>query len=483
MTNREWLRRLQNTNRDELFNYGLIDFIEISRDAFLAPRTIKMLDLLKTTPYMSAELLFDLYVLAFVYRETEHFEEIVAGGLFPLLKYLPGNDAFSVTEYTSENTNPCQEEAASTKRPRRIQLDPLGGRLFDLKKEARGFVTRMRKIFTRFSSSKIRRKQPKNESVFSRIYEKERTSKCSVRYLLHDEARKNQLTYESLRRGYYRWKNGLRENLSMGSAWPSDEFLKFCAFVSLKYVPEHADSHYYFLCEEPSIETRQIYNALHEVIKKQSRKDQLKKEYDKILADCCGKEKEAKLRALAGKNYLPAINELFFFLAPRYQEPYRIRAAILGDVKSQKELKWQAVGIYDLKLEVASQNRLRVAEISDFLSGAPIKPRTILHFINFQINTNADEWKKIGSNFKKITFLPPEYIPFRIQQIRDPRWETISMPATMKNYNLLMQNVDSLGIYSITVCFSSRHSSRQEQMTFDILRIYGSSENSNVKKS
>ena len=70
MTNREWLRKLQKTNREELCTYGLKDFIEISRGAFLTPRMIKMLDLLKTTSYMSADLLFDLYVLAFVYRAT-----------------------------------------------------------------------------------------------------------------------------------------------------------------------------------------------------------------------------------------------------------------------------------------------------------------------------------------------------------------------------------------------------------------------------
>ena len=482
MTNREWLRKLQKTNREELCTYGLKDFIEISRGAFLTPRMIKMLDLLKTTSYMSADLLFDLYVLAFVYRATARFEEIVVGGHFPLLKYLPENDSFSVVEYARENTDLNYKDAAPMEQLHRIQLDPLSGKLFDLKKEARGFATRMRKVFGRFSSSKFRRKQPKNESVFSRIYERERTSKCAVCDLLRKEAKKNRITYESLRRGYYRWKNGIRENLLVGGEWPSDEFLKFCAFVSVKYVPENAKGEYYFLCEEPSVETHQIYNALHEVMKNQSHEIQLKKEYDKIMADYRGKEKEARLRQLVRKNYLPAFKEFFSFIATRYKEPYLVRAAILGDVESQKKLKWQASGIHDLKLEVASQNRLRVAEITDFLSGGPIKPRTILRSIKFQTNTNAEEWKNIRSRFKQIIVLPPEYIPFPVQPIENPQWETVSMPATIKNFNLLMQNVNSLGVFRIIVCFSSRHNSRQEQKDFDVFRIYDSSENSNIQK-
>lgn len=474
MNNRDWLRKLQKTTRDELCNYDLKDFIEISRNAFLTPRMIKILDLLKTTSYMSADLLFHLYVLSFVYRETSHFEEIVTGGLFPLLKYVPETDSFAVIVYAEGSINPKPMGDEPNEQHRPIQLNPLSGKLFDLNKEARGFVTRMRSIYNRLLSSKTRRKQPKNEQIFSRIYERERTSKCTVCNLLHDEAKKKGTTYESLRRGYYRWKKEKRENLSGDRSWPSDEFLKFCAFVSVKYVPENANSQYYFLCEEPSVETRQIYNSLHEVMKNQSRDVQLKREYDKAIADYHGQEKEAMLRLLAGKNYLPAIKELFCFIAPRYRMPFRVRAAILGDAESQKILRWQARGLCDLRLEVASQNRIRVAEITDSLSGVPIKPRSIIRSIKFQINTNTEEWEKIRSGFKQITFLPPEYITFQIHPIKDPRWETISMPATTRNFNLLMQNVDSLEVFSIIVCFSSRHNSRQEQKTVDIFRIYSS---------
>ena len=194
-----------------------------------------------------------------------------------------------------------------------------------------------------------------------------------------------------------------------------------------------------------------------------------------------GKEREARLRTLIRKNYLRAIERIFEIIAPRYREPYYIRAAILGHTGSQKKLKWQAVGLCDLKLEVASQNRLRVAEITDLPSGIPIKPRTILHTIKFQINTNTDEWRKIRSNFKRIKILPQEYIPFCIQPIENACWETISMPATTKNYNLLMQNVDSLRVYRIFVCFSSRHNTRQEQKEFDIFRIYSPPEKNQQK--
>ena len=480
MVDREWLRKLQKTDRNKLCKYNLKDFIEISQSAFLSSRVIKMLDLLKTASYMSADLLFDFYVLAYVYRETEHFEEIVTGGVVPLLKSLSDkNDSFSVRNYARKNIKQIFKEIRQTKQ-KTIQADLLSGKLSELSKNALEFVNRMRKLFTRFSSSKIKRKQPKNESIFNRIYERERTSKCPVCDLLRKEAKKKQISYAALRRGYYRWKNGIRENLPVNQAWPSDGFLKFCAFISVKYVPEKSDSQYYFLCEEPGVETNQIYNALHETMKNQSCKDQLQAEYDEAMT-YFGKEREARLRPLIRKNYLPAFERLFELVAPRYKEPYFIRAAILGDTESQKKLKWQAVGLCDLRLEVASQNRLRVAGITDLPSGIPIKPRTILRSIKFQINTNTDEWRNIRSKFKRITILPPEYIPFYIQPIENPCWETISMPATTKNFSLLMQNVDSLRLYRIFVCFSSRHNTRQEQKEFDIFRVYSPPEKNQQK--
>lgn len=471
MVDREWLRKLQKTNRNELCKYNLKDFIEISQKAFLSQRVIKMLELLKTVSYMSVDLFFDLYVLAYVYRETEHFEEIVTGGFVPLLTSVPEkNDSFAVRNYTEKDLKQISKDFSQIEQ-KLIQADPLAGKLSDLSKQARGFVVRMRKIYTRFTSSKIKRKQPKNESIFSSIYERERTSNCTVGDLLRKEAKKKQISYAALRRGYYRWKNGIRENLPVNQTWPSDEFLKFCAFISVKYVPEKSNSQYYLLYEEPGIETRQIYNALHETMKNQSCKDQLQAEYDEAMT-YFGKEREARLRPLIRKNYLPAFERLFELIAPRYKDPYYIRAAILGDTESQKKLKWQAVGLCDLKLEVASQNRLRVAGITDLPSGIPIKPRTILRAIKFQINTNTDEWRNIRSKFKRITILPAEYILFYPQQIENPCWETISMPATTQNFSLLMQNVDTLRIYRIFVCFTSRHNSRQEQKEFDIFRIY-----------
>ena len=103
MTDREWLRKLQKTDRKELCKYTLKDFIEISQSAFLTSRVIKMLNLLKTASYMSADLLFDFYVLAYVYRETEHFEEIMTKGLFPLLKYSPENDNVDIAAIANDN--------------------------------------------------------------------------------------------------------------------------------------------------------------------------------------------------------------------------------------------------------------------------------------------------------------------------------------------------------------------------------------------
>ena len=235
-------------------------------------------------------------------------------------------------------------------------------RLSGLEVKAEKLREKMRKLFSEFSAARIKRKVHKNESIFRKIYERERTSKCNVAEILKHEANQIGITSESLRRGYYRWK---REDGRKGFSyrgWPSDAFLKFCAFISVKYEEEASGSNSYILYEMPDIETHEIYTKLNEAIKNHWRNFRFKNEFDKASACKDIKKKETLLRKLANKNYLPAIKGYVTLIGipDSARQAYLRRAAILGDPEAIKELHWQALGLRDWSLKIASQNRLRV---------------------------------------------------------------------------------------------------------------------------
>ena len=79
MNSTAWIKKLQNMDRHTLCSYKLSEFITNSRSAFLSSEVIMMLDELEKSTYIKKDQLADLYVLAFVYRNTAHFEEIVKG--------------------------------------------------------------------------------------------------------------------------------------------------------------------------------------------------------------------------------------------------------------------------------------------------------------------------------------------------------------------------------------------------------------------
>ena len=87
MVNQDWVKQLQSTPLKKLSRYTVSDYIKICRSSFLKPTVIEMLDKLKQNPEMDDLFLADMYILAFVYRNTSRFEAIVKGGKFdpPLL--------------------------------------------------------------------------------------------------------------------------------------------------------------------------------------------------------------------------------------------------------------------------------------------------------------------------------------------------------------------------------------------------------------
>ena len=160
-------------------------------------------------------------------------------------------------------------------------------------------------------------------------------------------------------------------------------------------------------------------------------------------------------------------------LSPRMQKSYLIRAAILGDEEIQQSQGWQANGFRNLKLEVCSRNMLRVTEILDLVSGSPIEPMSILEFIKFPMITNSEEWFKIYDSFKncKITPLESNFpVYYSPNTNKTVIWETVSIKATAYNFNILMQNANSLLLNHVEVCFSSQHNKKATTVNAELFR-------------
>ena len=97
---------------------------------------------------------------------------------------------------------------------------------------------------------------------------------------------------------------------------------------------------------------------------------------------------------------------------------------------------------------------------------------TILRSIKFQIDINSDVWQDLRPKLKKVKVSSLEYYVFLFGNTQNSCWRTVSMAATAKNYNLLMQNVNSLGLFHLLICFSSRHDRKQEEICVAIARPY-----------
>ena len=474
MNSTAWIKKLQNMDRHTLCSYKLSEFITNSRSAFLSSEVIMMLDELEKSTYIKKDQLADLYVLAFVYRNTAHFEEIVKGNHIspPLL--------ISFDDQNEKDCNLPEKEQGdildliiSLNGEKNGKARLFMDKLSNLSKEAEYFREKMRVIFEKYLKSK-NREITQHEKKFIKVYRKEVTEKCNVSQLLKEVKPKDE-GYEAFRRRYYRWKNDLENLPCFDSKWPTDEFLWFCAFLSVKYTQETYKCNFFILDEVPGIEVNQIYRALHRSMQGRIRNNLLEMtmNYTVKMDNKYSKDKEKRLRQLARKNYLPAIKEYIKMLSPRMQKSYLIRAAILGDEEIQQSQGWQANGFRNLKLEVCSRNMLRVTEILDLVSGSPIEPMSILEFIKFPMITNSEEWFKIYDSFKncKITPLESNFpVYYSPNTNKTVIWETVSIKATAYNFNILMKNANSLLLNHVEVCFSSQHNKKATTVNAELFR-------------
>lgn len=437
------ISKLQTIGIKELKRYSVYDFIKICSTYLLKDEVVKILD--EARRKFDAQMMQDFYILAFVYRETSFFQNImnaIKKSLFP--DEAEENKTLNI-EDESLNPHPFWTKIVATPSLADIQLKALH--------EDAAFMMRKIKRLKEdcFSSA---RKSCKHYNIYKKIYDKEILKDCNVKEQLQKISAKENLSFSALKRGYYRWKNDFIGNTLSGSGWPSDAFNEFCALLSVVYLPEdkYAKEIRYILYEGPGLEVYQLRATLKEIANTSQKNNQFKERYINFQNDSDISARESGMKELAGQNYLPAVKYCSSNLSDRAKEKYKLQAAILGDVDLQKERQWQAKGFSDLKMEICYKNQIKLATAIQLFSGAFIKQGTIIKSIDFEADIIKKEIAELMEFLEKPLIEEPEY--FVLKKVQD--WKKISVKASVKNIDILMKYANFLP-ENIQIVFSSHH--------------------------
>jgi hypothetical protein len=302
------------------------------------------LNALAKNPEIDKPFLWNLYILAFVYRNTSRFEAIVTE-----CQLLQVHERKQENESAANDSNPFIKAATNLPTLREYKI-------LNLRNETASLENRVSQLAKNLTSSFVG-PQCKRYEVYKSVYNKSLSAKCNVTELLKKISVEQNLTYESLRRGYFRWKNDYASSFIMGETWPTAEFNYFCALLSVVFLPDNqASPPLFYLNESIIFEVTRLRKALRESSQDIFMNERLKQQYDKLNEDQKNTpQKQKKMIELAGKNYLPAVQYCRGNSSSRHGRKYWLQSAILGDTNAQKHCQWKAAGLQDIKLEVASE--------------------------------------------------------------------------------------------------------------------------------
>lgn len=465
MIYKDWIRQLQTTPYSKISQYTVGDYLWICRLSLLKPTVIALLDKLRENPEVEDQFLVDLYILAFVYRKTSRFEAIVKGGKFdpPLLPDYASKD-YSVPEKENESvedmTNPFFKTTSELLSPR--------AKISQLRAEANRFREKISKLAESCLDGSSTKYQCKKDKIYRKIYNQSLAVRCNIAEVIRKIADEQNMTYESLHRGYYRWLSANVTNLNAMKGWPTAEFNYFCALLSVVYLPDdpQASTPLYILSEGIIWEVNLLRKALRECFVNDDKGELLKKRYDRAKTEKDRKLKEQQMIKLARENYLPAVKECISLLDKKFQEKYSRQAAILGDQEIQKQRGWKASGLEDIVFAVAAKNKLKLARTINFLSaGITIKKGSLVYFIRFDANINSDEMDDVRSQLQGVSIGEPEsfevFMPSGSEFHRRPVCrKSVCVKVTAKNFDILMQHADILPT-DVRLCFSSQHPKKE----------------------
>lgn len=418
---------LEKASSPELCKFSFFDFISHVKPFMLSSEAQNCIDEFSKIMENTPEAEFELYVLAFVYRDTPFLQSQYSlyesqSKQEPLIPLFEGSGRPFET-YTAGSMNPT---------------------IFRLKREASSLI---KKIFAEGETikklTKKRRSDPLKEK-FKKLFDLEQTQKVVIIDELEKISGLNRKEFSkkvySLKRKYYRWKDSYSNEL-INRKWPTEDFLAFLALLSLKY---EKISQEYFILKDVS---QSDYNVsmirkygMNPYSFRNSNKELQKYKFERAKK-LKGKNKEEKLKKLAGENNLSAIKAYCGIVSEKAGEKYVLQGAILGDVEYARKQDWKARGFAELPLEVCDRyTKLRVRENMHSSSGKPILRNSKIISFSFNIDATGEKWAELYSQIQGKNLSPCKYHTFS----DSTPINTATIKATPKNMDLLMKYADIL---------------------------------------
>lgn len=279
--------------------------------------------------------------------------------------------------------------------------------------EASTHIQEVEKIAEELVATSFFTKEGKNDHIYRELYEEsyQKPQKINLRKKCNklQEAGKITMSYNAFRQGYARWLQKNPDPSLRKKNWPTKEFLRFFAFISVHYVkitkPDGSIEKLLLKNDSSDWELRQIWKTA--IGLGCASNDKIDKTYfNRIVTKFDFQERQSKLKSLASRNNIFAIKHLL--QTERELDALTLQAAILMLGNYREKRKWQ--GNWDmLPLEPYNHFKsLRNRNMEWQLGKNIIPAKSIVRKISFEINPNKDEWKQ--SKLRKYELSDTPYI-------------------------------------------------------------------------
>ncbi len=452
--------RLKKLPRKELLEYKFLDFLNFCQGAFLGVEAQERLEEFKRAMPDERDLHTALLLLAYIYRETPYIEERVTP---PRSIEEPGKQPLSPAEPESFNF-PANLKNSPTMRE--IEYP-------SYIKKADDYMLRIANT-TQWESQRLKPK--KDDFFFESLYRKEKREQCNILREITLQISDEEKRRNAMRRKYYRWKKKKEESRTTSRSWPSKEFFRFVVFCSFKFIEiDHNQYNFpngnekevfsYAFGEGPDIRTLRLLRLMIPQVSAQTDEDGLKLEHAKASKMEPVSVRDKAMKALAAKDCRKAIESLCQ-ASDKYRPRYSMQGALLGIDQFIIERQWKASGFEGLALTcTAKELKIRQTILQIPLAALPIG--CVVHSISIEVEQAGIVFFK---DLVKAEIEESDWLHFSRPQ---KNYKKIVFPATLKNFDLLMKNIDHISGSNVRFCFASGNkvASRRLSGNFNIIPL------------
>jgi len=280
--------------------------------------------------------------------------------------------------------------------------------LNDLIYECQKHEKETKKIIEQLSTSLA--KQGKYDRFFLDFFRREnaKTHKGKIKnfYEKLKNAGKIDVSYEAFRKAYLRWKNaekGLTQNIN----WPSKDFIRFYAFISVhyKFIGEHL---LLSMNDRTDPYLQFMWNMC--VCIPNSRKEQSDKTRFELQKNKREPEKTKIYKKLARQNNINAIKYLLSGVDISEEERKTLKlhyAIIVPESNEAKERAWREDYCWEgVSIEPCNKfKNLQSRNIILCANNTWVQPKTLISEITFPVDINHDQWlENAWSKEQKTTY-------------------------------------------------------------------------------